>query len=80
MQCVSELQLQHVTSQLIYLHSCLFFLSVLCTGGILDVLHAIWEKKDRLDLVLTNANKLQSSGPEIIKHIQDTLHLRVYCK
>ncbi|KAL8500136.1 hypothetical protein ACS0TY_019939 [Phlomoides rotata] len=57
------------------LHGCKH--RALRTGGILDVLHAIWEKKDRLDIVLTNADRLGSSGPEIIKHIQDTLHLRV---
>ncbi|KAI3444621.1 hypothetical protein Pfo_001286 [Paulownia fortunei] len=50
---------------------------VMHIGGVLDVLNAIWETKDRLDLVLTNAHKLESNGMVIVQHIQKKLNLPV---
>ncbi|PIN16239.1 hypothetical protein CDL12_11116 [Handroanthus impetiginosus] len=50
---------------------------VLHIGGVMDVLNAIWEKRDMLDLVLTNAHKLESNGTEVIQHIQKKLNLPI---
>ncbi|KAL3649516.1 hypothetical protein CASFOL_005919 [Castilleja foliolosa] len=50
---------------------------VLHVGSVLDVLNAIWETKDNLDLVLTNAHKLESNADMIIQHIQKKLNLPI---
>ncbi|KAH6789509.1 5'-3' exonuclease family protein [Perilla frutescens var. frutescens] len=50
---------------------------VLHTGTVYDALHAIWENKDRLDLVITNAQKLESEGRAIIQNIEHKLKLNV---
>ncbi|KAL0428940.1 UNVERIFIED_CONTAM: Two-component response regulator ORR22 [Sesamum radiatum] len=48
---------------------------VLHIGGVLNVLNAIWEIHDKLDLVLTNVHKLESDGNEIVEHIRKKLNL-----
>lgn len=58
----------------------LFFSSVLHTGTVYDALHGIWENKDRLDLVITNLQKLESEGLAIIQNIKRRLKLNVLCK
>lgn len=58
----------------------LFFSSVLHTGTVYDALHSIWENKDRLDLVITNLQKLESEGLAIIQNIKRRLKLNVLCK
>ncbi|XP_012843940.1 PREDICTED: uncharacterized protein LOC105963986 [Erythranthe guttata] len=51
---------------------------VLHIGGVLDVVNAIWEAKQTLDLVLTNAHKLESNdGSVIVQHIQKKLNLPI---
>ncbi|XP_073063781.1 putative two-component response regulator ARR19 [Primulina eburnea] len=50
---------------------------VLATGSGLDVLSSIWETKGRIELVLTNAQRLGPNGMEIVKHIKKKLHLPV---
>ncbi|EYU32048.1 hypothetical protein MIMGU_mgv1a019948mg, partial [Erythranthe guttata] len=46
--------------------------------GVLDVVNAIWEAKQTLDLVLTNAHKLESNdGSVIVQHIQKKLNLPI---
>ncbi|KAL8062589.1 hypothetical protein ABFX02_02G157700 [Erythranthe guttata] len=51
---------------------------VLHIGGVLDVVNAIWEAKETLDLVLTNAHKLESDdGSLIVQHIQKKLNLPI---
>lgn len=58
----------------------LVFSAVLHTGTVYDALHAIWENKDRFDLVITNAQKLESEGIAIIRNIKERLKLNVLCK
>ncbi|XP_073040865.1 two-component response regulator ARR12-like [Primulina eburnea] len=50
---------------------------VLATGSDLDVLNSIWETKERIELVLTSAQRLGPNGIEIVKHIKKKLHLPV---
>ncbi|XP_073286343.1 two-component response regulator ARR10-like [Primulina huaijiensis] len=50
---------------------------VLATGSDLDVLNSIWETKERIELVLTSAQRLGPNGIEIAKHIKKKLHLPV---
>lgn len=57
-----------------------FSRSVLHTGTAYDSLHALWENKDRLDIVITNAQKLKSEGLAIIQHIEQKLKLKILCK
>ncbi|CAA0842626.1 Two-component response regulator ARR2 [Striga hermonthica] len=69
-----DLTCNNVVSQMLQL--CNY--QVLHVGSVLDVLNAIWEAKKRLDFVLTNAHKLESSnGLVIIQHIQKKLNLPV---
>ncbi|KAL1543484.1 hypothetical protein AAHA92_20451 [Salvia divinorum] len=49
---------------------------VLHTGTVYDALHSIWENKDRLDLVITNVQKLESDGVAIIRNIEGRLKLK----
>lgn len=51
---------------------------VLHTGTVYDALHAIWENKDRLDVVITNAQKLESEARAIIENIELKLKLKVF--
>lgn len=53
---------------------------MLHTGTAYDSLHALWENKDRLDIVITNAQKLKSDGLAIIQHIEQKLKLKILCK
>lgn len=53
---------------------------MLHTGTSYDSLHAIWENKDRIDIVITNAQKLKSEGLAIIQNIEQKLKLKVLCK
>ncbi|KAK4418701.1 Two-component response regulator ORR22 [Sesamum alatum] len=50
---------------------------VLHIGGVLNVLNAIWEIRDKLDLVLTNVHKLEPNGTEIVEHIREKLNLPI---
>lgn len=50
---------------------------MLAAGSGLDVLNSIREKKERIELVLTNAQRLGPNGIEIVKHIKKKLHLPV---
>ncbi|KAL0425935.1 UNVERIFIED_CONTAM: Two-component response regulator ORR22 [Sesamum radiatum] len=50
---------------------------VLQIGGVLNVLNAIWETRDKLDLVLTNVHKLELDEVEIVKHIREKLKLPI---
>ncbi|KAL6499318.1 hypothetical protein OROHE_025981 [Orobanche hederae] len=68
-----DLTCKNIVSEM--LHHCNY--QVLHVGSVLDVLNAIWETKDKLDLVLTNAHKLESNGTVIVQHIQNKLDLPV---
>ncbi|KAL2486880.1 Uncharacterized protein Adt_31636 [Abeliophyllum distichum] len=48
---------------------------VLHTGRISDALEMLWDRKDRLELVLTNAHRLESDEFDIIQCIQDRFNL-----
>ncbi|KAL2233945.1 uncharacterized protein LOC110012173 [Sesamum indicum] len=50
---------------------------VLHVGGVINVLNAIWEIRDKLDLVLTNVHKLESDEIEIVEHIREKLNLPI---
>ncbi|GER31288.1 response regulator 1 [Striga asiatica] len=69
-----DLTCNNVVSQMLQLYN----YQVLHVGSVLDVLNAIWEAMKKLDFVLTNAHKLESSnGLVIIQHIQKKLNLPV---